>query len=147
MIRCYAIPVAEPEPDETLSEAFWAVARQLRRLNREALAPWDVTPSQSRAIGVLVRHGPMRLSDLSEKLRIAPRSTTEVVDALQARGVVQRDPDPHDRRATLVSLTGHGTEVATAIRATRDAGAEVFFSRLTAPDRTELTRILGALRS
>ena len=66
----------------------------------------------------------MRLSELSEHLRIAPRSTTEVVDALQERGLVQREPDPHDRRATLVRLTDRGNEIATAIRATRDAGAE-----------------------
>jgi DNA-binding MarR family transcriptional regulator len=138
--------VTGSEPDDTLSDAFWAVARQLRGVSRKALAPWDVTPSQFRAIGNLVRHGPMRLTDLAEKLRIAPRSTTEVVDALQARGLVRRDPDPHDRRATLVRLTERGAEIATAIRATRDAGAEVFFSRLPEPDRAELTRILRTLR-
>ena len=81
---------AGAEAEETLSEAFWAVARQLRQLTREALAPWDVTPAQFRALGTLVRHGPMRLSELSEQLRIAPRSATEVVDALQERGLVER---------------------------------------------------------
>lgn len=141
------MPEPEPEPDETLSEAFSAVARQLRGVTREALAPWDVTPAQFRAVGNLVRHGPMRLSDLAEKLRIAPRSTTEVVDALQASGLVRRDPDPQDRRATLVRLTERGTELSTAIRATRDAGAEVFFGRLSEGDRTELGRILRLLRT
>jgi DNA-binding MarR family transcriptional regulator len=138
--------VAEPEADESLSEAFGAVARQLRQVSREALAPWEITPSQYRAVATLVRHGPMRLSELSERLRIAARSTTEVVDALQAHGLVRRDPDPHDRRATLVRLTEHGSDVASAIRATRDAGAEVFFSRLPAADRADLSRILRTLR-
>ena len=138
---------AGAEAEETLSEAFWSVARQLRQVTREALAPWDVTPAQFRAIGTLVRHGPMRLSELSEQLRIAPRSTTEVVDALQEHGLVRREPDPHDRRATLVRLTDRGTEVATAIRATRNAGAEHFFSRLPAADRADLTRILRTLRT
>jgi DNA-binding MarR family transcriptional regulator len=42
----------------------------------------------------------MRLSELSEHLHIAPRSATEVVDALESRGLVRRRPDPDDRRAT-----------------------------------------------
>ena len=115
-------------------------------MTREALAPWEVTPAQFRAIGTLVRHGPMRLSELSDHLRIAPRSTTEVVDALQEHGLVRREPDPNDRRATLVRLTDRGTDIATAIRATRDAGAEDFFARLAPADRAELARILRSLR-
>jgi DNA-binding MarR family transcriptional regulator len=139
------VPPDEPQ-DETLAEVFWAVARRLRHLNREVLAPWDVTPSQSRAIVVLARHGTMRLSELAEHLRIVARSATEVVDDLQERGLVERLPDPRDRRATLVRLTERGTEVATAIRATRFAEAESFFSTLTPADRAELNRILRTLR-
>ena len=96
--------------DETLSEAFWSVARQLRDTSQETLAPWDITPSHLRALRVLTRHGAMRLSELSDHLHIAARSATEVVDALESRGLVERRPDPGDRRATLVELTEHGTE-------------------------------------
>ena len=138
--------MAEAEPDESLTEAFWAVARRLRQVNREALAPWDITPSQFRALGTLVRDGTMRLSDLSERLRIAPRSATEVVDALQDRGLVERLPDPHDRRATLVRLTEHGGDLARSLRSTRAAEAAGFFARLTDADRIELARILDTLR-
>ena len=79
---------------------------------QEALAEWDVTPSQARALAVLRRGGPQRLGELAEHLRIAPRSATEVVDALAERGLVERRPDPADRRATLVALTAHGEEVS-----------------------------------
>ena len=137
---------ADPDRDETLSEAFRAVARRLRDLNREALAPWDVTPSQFRAIGVLSRHGTMRQGELAEHLRIAPRSTTEVVDDLQERGLVDRAPDPKDRRATLVGLTEKGTELVDAIRTARRAGSEDFFAGLDDRDRADLTRILMRLR-
>lgn len=132
--------------DEPLVEAFWALSRRLRALAREALAEWDVTPSQARALGVLRRCGPLRLGDLAEHLRIAPRSGTEVVDALEERALVDRRPDPADRRATLVALTARGEEVATGIRAARTSGAGSLFSSLPAPDRAELARILAALR-
>jgi DNA-binding MarR family transcriptional regulator len=134
------------DEEETLPEAFWGVAHQLRHLRRETLAPWDIAPSHSRALGVLTRHGAMRLSELSDRLHIAPRSTTEVVDGLQDRGLVERRPDPQDRRATLVALTDEGTRVGQAIRASRDAEAEAYFSVLSEAERTELTGILRKLR-
>jgi DNA-binding MarR family transcriptional regulator len=132
--------------DETLSEAFWAVARQLRETSQEALAPWDISPSQFRALRVLMRHGVMRLSELSEHLHIAARSTTEVVDALETRGLVERRPDPHDRRAVLVAVTESGASVLDAVRAARGTQAERAFGRLSEAERTDLARILRKLR-
>jgi DNA-binding MarR family transcriptional regulator len=129
--------------DETLSEAFWAVARQLRHASQETLAPWDITPAQLRALRVLTRRGVIRLSELSEHLHIAARSTTEVVDALETRGLVERRPDQGDRRATLVALTEHGTGVLDAIRGSQ---AERAFGRLSQTDRVHLARILRKLR-
>jgi DNA-binding MarR family transcriptional regulator len=132
--------------DETLSEAFRSVARQLRDTSQDLLAPWDITPSQLRALRVLRRHGAIRLSELSGHLHIAARSTTEVVDALEARGLVERRPDPGDRRATLVEVTGHGASVLDAIREARGTEAERVFDRLSPTDRAHLARILRKLR-
>lgn len=135
------------ESAESLADAFRGVARQLRHQTQRALAPWDVTPSQARALGVLTRHGPVRLGALSEHLHIAPRSATEVVDALAEAGLVERRPDSEDRRAILVALTSRGEEVAAGIQAARAAEAEGFFARLDEADRTSLARILRTLRS
>jgi DNA-binding MarR family transcriptional regulator len=136
----------EQAGDDALSEAFWAVARRLRERSQETLAPWDITPAHLRALRTLRRHGTMRLSELSDHLQIAPRSTTEVVDALEARSLVRRRADPGDRRATLVEVTEHGADVLTAIRDTRGAEAVRVFGRLGPADRAELTRILALLR-
>ena len=139
-------PRSGPSGDETLSDAFWSVARQLRGASHESLAPWDITPAQLRALRVLSRHGPLRLSGLSDHLHIAARSTTEVVDALESRGLVRRERDPGDRRATLVGLTEHGEGVLDAIRAARGSETERFFSRLSPTDQAHLARILRKLR-
>lgn len=134
-------------PDESLADSFWSVARQLRETSQETLAPWDITPAHLRALRVLRRSGTMRLSELSDRLHIAPRSATEVVDALEARGLVQRRPDPGDRRATLAELTEHGATVLDDIRAAaRGTEAGRVFGRLSPADRAELGRILGQLR-
>ena len=130
-----------------LSEAFWAVARRLRHLTKDALAPWQITPSQSRALHVLGRQESLRLNELADQLRIAPRSATEVVDDLQAAGLAERHPDPADRRAVLVTLTDEGVRVSRDIREARQAAGERFFATLSADDRAELGRLLRRLRA
>jgi DNA-binding MarR family transcriptional regulator len=137
---------ADAAGDESLSDAFWAVARQLRETSQETLAPWDITPAQFRALRVLRRHGVMRLSELSDRLKIAARSATEVIDALQARDLAGRRPDPEDRRATLVELTGHGMQVLQGIRESQGTESERVFDRLTPADRAALAAILRKLR-
>ena len=122
------------------------MARQLRGASQETLAPWDITPAHLRALRALGHHGSMRLSDLSGRLHIAPRSATEVVDALESRDLVRRRPDPGDRRATLVELTEHGTGVMDAIRTARGTEAERLFDRLSPADREHLARILRQLQ-
>jgi DNA-binding MarR family transcriptional regulator len=139
-------PPQDPAGDDALSEAFWALARQLREKSQETLAPWDITPAQLRALRALRRHGAMRLSGLSEHLQIAPRSVTEVVDALESRDLVRRRADPADRRATLVEMTEHGAAIMAEIRAARDTEAGRVFGRLTPADRADLARLLGKLR-
>jgi DNA-binding MarR family transcriptional regulator len=135
---------SSPSP-ENLPEAFWAVARRLRHGFRDVLAPWEVTPSQSRALGVLLAQGDVRLSELADHLRIAARSATEVVDDLQSRGLVERHPDPADRRATLVVLTDKGAATGTAIQTARAESAARFFATLKESDRAALGRILQQL--
>jgi DNA-binding MarR family transcriptional regulator len=137
---------ADPAGDESLTDAFGAVARQLRERSAETLAPWDITPAHLRALRTLSRHGTMRLSELSDRLQIAPRTATEVVDALQGRGLVRRRADPADRRATLVEVTEHGADILAEIRAARGTEAGRIFGRLSPADRAELARILGRLR-
>ena len=147
---CYAIPVADPdntaEADESLAEAFWSLARRLRQASRESMARWDINPSQARALRVLARGGVMRPSELSERLRIAPRSATEVIDDLQAKGLVQRGPDPNDRRATLVELTEQGRTLGQQMRSARSSETDRIFAQLSKTDRAHLSRILGKLR-
>jgi DNA-binding MarR family transcriptional regulator len=132
--------------DDALSEAFWAVARSLRHRTKAALEPWDISPSLARAMGVLSRHGDLRLSTLADHLHIAPRSATEVVDDLERLGFAERDPDPTDRRAVLVGLTPAGIETSKAIQAARQAESERFFGELSNQDRADLVRLLGKLR-
>ncbi|MEV8180649.1 MarR family transcriptional regulator [Specibacter sp. NPDC078692] len=152
-----------------LGELFHAAFRGLRRTWAEQLAPWELTPHQWRALMTLNRHshghnpsathshtpsdcgpdcntGDVRLKDLAERLRIAPRSATEVVDQLEAKGLVRRDADPSDRRATLIVPTDAGRQLFTEVQAERRDKSKEYFGRLNAEDQSELARILSQLR-
>src|SRR5215211_6182291 len=121
------------------------VARTQRRRFRDVLAPWDLSPHQARALFVVCQGDGVRLSDLAETLHIAPRSATEVADGLQERGLVQRAPDPGDRRAVLLRPTEEGRRVRAEVDRARIADSDELFARLSPADRRTLGRLLGTL--
>ena len=131
--------------DRTLGDLLMRVARTQRRRWREALAPWDLSPHQARALWVVCENDGVRLSDLAEALRIAPRSATEVADGLQERGLLERTPDPGDRRAVILRPTDEGRRIRGEIDAARAADSTELFARLSPADRDALARILRTL--
>lgn len=132
-------------PPETLPELYWAVARRLRHATMESLAPWGIAPSHARALAVILRDGSIRPSELSGRLHVSPRSATDVIDALEEHGLVERRPDPSDRRATIVAVTPEGARVGKAVHAARSAESERVFGELSANDQKALRRILAKL--
>jgi DNA-binding MarR family transcriptional regulator len=68
-----------------------------------------------------------------------------VADALQERGLVERAPDPGDRRAVLLRPTAEGRRIRGEIDAARVADAAELYARLSAADRATLARILRTL--
>ncbi|WP_072802695.1 MarR family winged helix-turn-helix transcriptional regulator [Rhodococcoides yunnanense] len=129
-----------------LADAFMTVARRIRHTHMNALEPFGLNPSQSRALHVLARAGqPVRLRVLADHLRIVARSATDIVDSLEDAGLVEREPDPADRRAVLVSLTDVGRTRLQAIDAARRDVAVELFDRLDPAERDELARIVNKI--
>ena len=125
-----------------LGDLVLRVARAVRRRGAEAMAPWEIAPHHARALKVISRHEGIRPGELAGHLRVAPRSVTDVVDALEARGLLAREPDPGDRRATVLVLTASGRQLMQEIGQARRADADVYFAHLSASDRADLERIL-----
>lgn len=148
---------AAETPD--LGDLMHAAFRHLRHRWSRQLAPFDLTPFQFRALGTVGGGGRgrspheheraaeegLRLKDIAERLRIAPRSATEVIDQLEAKGLVERRPDPADRRATRISLTPDGLALRGRVREARRREAGDYFAVLSQRDRAELARLLAEL--
>jgi DNA-binding MarR family transcriptional regulator len=140
---------ADVPAEAELADAVARASKRMRRGTFHRLSPYGITPSQGRALDVLARGshrggGMIRLNQLAERLHIAPRSVTTVVDALEAAGLVARVQDPEDRRAILLRLTEAGDGVVEQIGRIRQEVAEEYFGAISPADRGELLRLLRA---
>lgn len=70
-----------------------------------------------------------------------------VLDDLQGKGLILREPDPADRRARLLSITPEGRRVRESVQAAIQEGEERLLALLPADDRRGFLRALGALSS
>ncbi|MFT4262806.1 MAG: MarR family transcriptional regulator [Nocardioides sp.] len=131
--------------EESTADLLGAAARALRHRYLALMAPYELTPGKARALRAIVQAPGLRLSAVADQLGIVPRSATEVVDALEARGLVRRAPDADDRRAVVVAPTEEGIALHEQLNAARVAEADAYLSVLAEPDRAELGRLLARL--
>lgn len=135
-------------PDETdaaLADLIPRSFRGLRRCIHARLGDDDLPPHQARALRLVQTHGPIRPGEVARLLRIAPRSATEVIDGLEERGLVRRRPDPSDRRAMIVEVTGAAVAALERTEAMRVAAIEDYTAAMSPADRRELARLLTLL--
>jgi DNA-binding MarR family transcriptional regulator len=91
-----------------------------------------------------------RLSELAAMARMTPAAMSEQVDDLERLGIVERRPDPSDRRAKLICLTDRGWETMRIARGVI-GNLEREYADLVGPERfeqaaTTLADLLAALR-
>lgn len=94
----------------------------------EALAKNGLTAARAAVVWHLFHDGPSTQQALAVTLDVTPRNITGLVDGLVTGGFVTREAHPADRRATLVTLTGHGRQTVARLTAERDELAELLFA-------------------
>lgn len=83
--------------------------------------------------------------ELAEFLRLDPSQVVALVDELQSRGLVERRPDPADRRANVVVATDAGRELSVRARDTARAAEERVHAQLAGDEREVLAGLLRTL--
>ena len=117
-------PDLDLEPVEVFSR-ITRLARLLDLARRQAFTEQDIEPFEFDVLAALRRAGaPYELSPgrLIKETLVTSGTMTNRVDRLTARGLVERLPDPSDRRGVLVRLTARG-------KATVDAAFEALIAR------------------
>ncbi len=119
------------------------VARLMRRAFQSRLEGTALTYAQARALAWLARREGLRQVDLAEQLEIQPITLARLVDQLALAGLVERRPDPDDRRAYRLFLTPAAAPRLAEVRAIAQAIAAEALAGL---DARQAAATLDALR-
>ena len=109
-----------------LAYLFKHAERVMSDLHVVALAPFDI---HARDLGVLLAIDstePASQQEIAQRMGVDRTTMVAIIDALEAKGIIARHPDPEDRRRNVVELTPTGQDILRqAIRASDAAEAEL----------------------
>ena len=116
--------------------------RMVRQLDRR-MAEEGASLARTRILMCLQKTNLRRGTELAEFLTLAPRTITEAIDGLEREGLVERHPDPEDRRAKLILITPAGECAVKRTEPLRQAMIDQTFGVL---DPLERERMLDYLK-
>ena len=131
-----------PGPDvyEVAGTLRVSIGLLLRRL-RQTRTDGELTLPESSALTRLDRGGPATASALAKLEQISPQSMGATIGALEAKGLIERRPDPGDGRRAVLSVTEAGLQL---IRDKRNARTEQFAKALSAEFTPAEIQLLAA---
>jgi len=136
-----------PGSPDPLMFALLAAAHALEVEVENALATAGLSLAKLGVLTLLVEAGePVSLSDLAAHQRCVRSNMTQLVDRLEAEGLVRRVDDPRDRRGVLAALTPLGVDRQAEGKRQVEQLQSRFATRLPQSDRAALKRALAALR-
>ncbi|KQV96340.1 MULTISPECIES: MarR family winged helix-turn-helix transcriptional regulator [unclassified Roseateles] len=138
--------MTESAPGSLLRE----VARLYTRAQRVVADCCRTTSTQCHLLTELGRSGPLPLSELGTRVSLEKSWVSRAVEAMAARGLVSKEPNPLDARSWLVTLTADGERTVRELNQTLDDHAQQLLASLSERERaaveTSLLTLLKALR-
>ncbi|MFK0253318.1 MarR family winged helix-turn-helix transcriptional regulator [Streptomyces sp. NPDC090445] len=126
-------------------ELIGTVVARYHEEYEQAAASHRLTGAQARVLNLLSLE-PIPMRRIAQKLKCEPSNITGIVDRLESRGLVERRPDPADRRVKLAAPTEEGLQTADRLRESLDFAREPLAGLSTAERavlRDLLKRMLG----
>lgn len=121
-------------------------SRLARRAFDERVRADGVTGPQARLLLMLERNPGENQGHYADLLDVEPITLCRMVDRLEDAGLVERRPDPDDRRARRLHLTAKSREKLARLRERLDAMVEEILTGLSLAEREEFARLLTAVR-
>jgi DNA-binding MarR family transcriptional regulator len=135
------------EADQSPGLLLWRVTNAWQAVMREALRPFDLTHVQFVLLASLTWlrvEGPVTQRHLADHARTDPMMTSQVLRALEAKGLVERSAHPTDARARALAVTAEGARLANAANAVVEAADGRFFGELEG-QQAAFAALLGRL--
>ncbi len=129
-------------PQRELSFLVKDVARLLRTCADHTVRPFGMTWAQWAVLAWLERQQGLKQAELAESLDLQPITLTRLIDRLCDSGLIERRPDPHDRRAKRLFLTPAAQPVLERLWT---LGHGLMAEVLSGVDEAELNQMIGHL--
>src|SRR6266498_1353952 len=119
--------------------------RALSLLAEQSIANTGLCLTDFAALEALLHKGPLTISQIQEKVRLASGSMTAAVDRLEKHGLIVRKSSPSDRRARVVELTAVGKRLAASSFERHAKYLDALMSALSEKEMEQLYRSLKKL--
>ena len=148
--------IHEPPQDQASAERFeprisYVIARLERALRTEIgerVKPHGLTTLQYTTLSILGQGGQLSNAQLARRAYMAPQSTSEVLDALERKGLVQRMSEQAHGRVLPATLTPEGRRVLDACSASVDSLEREMLRDLTPREVTSMrASLIDAVRA
>ena len=128
--------------DAITAPRLWLVIaksyRALSLLAEQSIANTGLCLTDFVALEALLHKGPLTISEIQDKVRLASGSMTAAVDRLEKLGLVVRKSSPTDRRARVVELTAQGKRLAASCFERHAKDLEALMSALSQEEKEQL---------
>ena len=123
-------------------------AELLEKRISSLLQPFDLSPATGLVLSILADSETLvSPNQIADRLIISRASVTSLLDSLEKRGFVKRQPHPSDRRMLLVELTDSGSQVANQFRPIVHQHQKVWLSGLDKTEQEQLIQTLHRLQA
>jgi MarR family 2-MHQ and catechol resistance regulon transcriptional repressor len=133
--------------DHITAPRLWLVIaksyRALSLLAERSIANTGLCLTDFAALEALLHKGPLTISEIQDKVRLASGSMTAAIDRLENLGLIVRKPSTSDRRARVVELTQESRRVAASCFEKHAKDLEALMSVLSEKEKGQ---VYGSLR-
>jgi len=129
-----------------VESTIMATARAIRQCYDQRFADLGLNLSEGSLLAFVEESGPLTQTRLAQRLGLGRAATGSVIDALEKRGLVERQPDPDDRRVWLVTVTRAGKELVEQVNASDQVLRSELRAGISRADRQQLAALLVRLQ-
>jgi len=128
-----------------LAAMMYPVSRALMAAELPILRTHEISMWGYAVLNTLVEQPIHTQSALAKEIGADKTRIIPVLDELQERALIERTPDPDDRRARRLAVTDAGRALRDAVQADIQRGEDRLLARIPAADRTAFLRALALL--
>jgi MarR family transcriptional regulator, transcriptional regulator for hemolysin len=129
-----------------VESTIMATARAIRQCYDQRFADLGLNLSEASLLAFVEESGPLTQTRLAQRLGLGRAATGSVIDSLEKRGLVERQPDPDDRRVWLVTVTRAGKELVEQVNASDQVLRSELRAGISRADRQQLAALLVRLQ-